>query len=286
MSHGYALDIGKSLQGLLDTLMSVAPKVLVFLVILVVGWIVAKLLSRVIDKLLDRVGFDRLIDRSGMRRWMGSYDPSKLFSKLVYYAVILFTLQLAFGVFGPNPVSDIIDSIVSFLPKAFIALLIVVIVAAIAGGVRDVITSALGGLSYSRMLGTVAQVFILGLGVIAALNQVGIATTVTMPVLITILATIGGIAVVGVGGGLIMPMRERWERMLTRAEGEAGNVKAHLDANTARKEQAFSQQQYASAQYSGAGYNQGQQAPQPAQHATPQGQEAQTATYRGQSYGG
>lgn len=285
------MNIGRSLQGMLDTVVSIAPKLVIFLVILVVGWIVAKLLSRVLDKLLNRVGFDRLIARSGMQRWIGSYDPSQLLSKLVYYAVLLFTLQLAFGVFGPNPVSDIITAIVAFLPRAFVALLIVMIAAGIAGAVKDVITSALGGLSYSRMLGTIAQVFILGLGIIAALNQVGIAMTVTMPVLITILATIGGIAVVGVGGGLIQPMRDRWERMLAKAEGEAGNVKAQLDANASQKQQAFAQQQYASSQYAGQYGSQGQPAGQPAQghtaaqQAQQQAQEASSATYRGQSYG-
>jgi hypothetical protein len=43
---------------------------------------------------------------------------------------------------------------------------------------------------------------------------------VTMPVLITVLATVGGIAVVGLGGGLIVPMRQRWERWLVSAERE------------------------------------------------------------------
>ena len=53
-----------------------------------------------------------------------------------------------------------------------------------------------------------------GDGIIAALNQLGIANSVTLPVLITVLATIGGILVVGVGGGLIRPMQERWQRWL------------------------------------------------------------------------
>ncbi|MGH2603153.1 MAG: mechanosensitive ion channel family protein, partial [Dehalococcoidia bacterium] len=184
-----------------------APKLVVFLVILVIGWIVAKLLAKGVTKLLSLIGFDRAIERGGLRRWTGTYDPSQLFAKLVYYAVLLIALQMAFGVFGPNPVSDIINSIVAFLPMAFVALVIVVITAAIANAVKDIITGALGGLSYSRVLGTVAQVFILALGSIAALNQVGIAMTVTMPVLITVLATIGGVVVVGVGGGLIQPMR-------------------------------------------------------------------------------
>ncbi|MGH3734601.1 MAG: mechanosensitive ion channel family protein [Micromonosporaceae bacterium] len=221
------------LQNALGSVVAVAPKILLFLVILVVGWIVAKLLLNLVAKLLNRVGFDRAVERGGLRRWTGNSEPSQLTAKLVYYGVLLIALQMAFGVFGPNPISNIINAIVAFLPLAFVALVIVVITAAIATAVKDVITSALGGVSYGRMLGTIAQVFILGLGVIAALNQVGIAMTVTMPVLIAILATVGGVIVVGAGGGLIGPMRSRWERWLARGEAEMGVVRSELDRQTA-----------------------------------------------------
>ena len=105
---------------------------------------------------------------------------------------------------------------IAWLPRAFVAIVIVVVAAAIANAVKDIISGALGGLSYGRVLATIASVFILGLGVIAALNQIGVATAVTTPVLIAVLATVGGILVVGVGGGLIRPMQSRWESWLTR----------------------------------------------------------------------
>ena len=213
------------LENTLGDVIAVLPKVLLFIVILVVGWIIARVLLNLVGRLLKRVGFDRALDRGGMRRFTGDYEPSQILAKLVYYAVLLIALQMAFGVFGPNPITDIIDSIVAFLPRAAVAIIIVVITVAIASAIKDVITSALGGLSYGRMLGTLAQVFVIGLGVIAALNQVGIATTVTTPVLIALLATIGGVIVVGVGGGLVQPMRDRWERWLARSESELNTVR-------------------------------------------------------------
>jgi hypothetical protein len=66
-----------------------------------------------------------------------------------------------------------------------------------------------------------AAVVMLALGVNAALNQVGIAATVTQPVLYAVLLTCGAIIAIGVGGGLVKPMQARWERMLTAAEREA-----------------------------------------------------------------
>ena len=60
------------------------------------------------------------------------------------------------------------------------------------------------------------------------------ATTVTTPVLIAILATVAGVIIVGVGGGLIRPMQQRWEGYLTTAEREAPRLKAHAEQRPVR----------------------------------------------------
>jgi len=204
------------------------PKALGFVAILVVGWVVARVLRTVVDKVLERVGFDRAVERGGLAR--SRYDASDLVAKLVYYAVLLFTLQLAFGIWGPNPVSDLIKGVVAWLPKAFVAILVVVIAAAVASAVRDIVGNALSGLSYGRLLANVASWFIVGVGVIAALNQIGIATTVTTPILIAVLATIAGILIVGVGGGLVRPMQQRWESWLDRMGRESQAIAEHARA--------------------------------------------------------
>src|SRR2546421_1331351 len=208
------------------------PKAAAFVAILVVGWLVARVLRTVVDKILERIGFDRAVERGGIRAALARsrYDASDLVARLVYYAILVFTLQLAFGLWGPNPVSDLIKGVVAWLPKAFVAILIVVVAAAIASAVRDIVGSALSGLSYGRFLAAVAAWFIIGLGVIAALNQVGVATTVTTPILIAVLATIAGILVVGVGGGLVRPMQARWEGWLDRAAQESQAIAEHARA--------------------------------------------------------
>ncbi|MET4146257.1 hypothetical protein [Arthrobacter sp. UYCo732] len=84
-------------------------------------------------------------------------------------------------------------------------IIIVIISASVAAGVKTLIQGSLGGLFYGSTLGNIASIFILGIGIgiIAALNQVDIATTVTNPILIAVLAAIVGVIIVGVGGGLI-----------------------------------------------------------------------------------
>jgi hypothetical protein len=216
------------------------PQLLLVLVILVVGIIIAKVLQKVLAKVLRRVGFDRLVERGGIKKALANseYDASEIMGKVVYYFVLLFVLQLAFGVFGNNPISTLLTGIIAFLPRVFVAIVIVIITAAIAASVRELLANTLGGLSYGKVLANTAAVFIIGIGVIAALNQVGIATTVTLPILITVLATIGGILVVGIGGGLIKPMQHRLEGYLSKAEDETPTLKAHVDAAPPVAEQA------------------------------------------------
>jgi hypothetical protein len=269
-----------------------APKLVAFLVILIIGWIVAKLIAKAIDKILERVGFDRAVERGGVRKALArsNYDASTIVSKIVYYALLLFVLQLAFGVFGQNPISDLLSGVIAFLPRLVVALIIVVVASAIAAAVRDLVSNALGGLSYGKLLANIASVFILGLGIIAALNQIGIALTVTLPVLVAILGTIGGILVVGVGGGLIRPMQQRWEDYLSKAEDESRNIREHLNQRQERQRVESSQTGQHRQSVTG-GYS--QQAPQygQGQHSTAETQQLpspnpQSAPYQGGQYGG
>lgn len=223
-----AIDIGQSLQRMLDNVIRIVPKLIVFVVILVIGYIIAKLIERAVAMILHRLHFDRVADRgvvgNALRR--SEYDASRLIARLFFYAVLLLTLQMAFNVFGPNPISNLLRAIVAWLPRLAVAVIIVVIASAIAHAVKDILGAALGGVGYGRVVAEAASIFIVALGVIAALNQIGIATTVTEPVLITFLATIGAICAIGVGGGLVRPMQQRWERILSAGERDAASMRS------------------------------------------------------------
>jgi hypothetical protein len=219
------------------------PKAVAFVAILIAGWLVAKAVRKIVERTLERVGFDELVERGGIKAALGRsrYDANDLVSKLAYYAVLLVALQVAFGIWGPNPVSALITAVVEWLPRAFVAIVIVAVAAGIARAVKDVIGSALGALSYGRLLASAASVVIIGFGAIAALNQIGVATTVTTPVLIAVLATISGVIVVGVGGGLVRPMQDRWALWLVRAENEAPAIAEQARAYEAGRRVAAAQ---------------------------------------------
>jgi Conserved TM helix len=215
-------NFGQGLQKLVDTIARAIPKIGVFVLILVVGGLVAWMLGRLVAKGLQGVGFTRIAERGAVGRALsrGRWDASTLAGKIVYYMIALFVLQMAFGVFGPNPVSVLLTAVIAWLPKALVAIAILVFASAIAKVVRDLIYNAIGGLAYGAFVAGAVSVLIVALGVIAALDQVSIGASVTEPVLIAGLATAGAIAAIGVGGGLVKPMQARWERILGSAERE------------------------------------------------------------------
>ncbi|CAL9539058.1 hypothetical protein SUDANB121_04217 [Nocardiopsis dassonvillei] len=231
------MDVGQGLTTAWQAVASFVPLLAGFLVILVLGWIIAWFVGKGVGKALHGVGLDRALHRGGVGEYFerSRWSASELCGKIVYYVALLFVFTLAFNVFGPNPVSTLLNEVIAWMPRGIVALVIVVVTAMIAKAVRDLITGALGGLSYGRLLANIAAVAILALGVIAALNQMGIATTVTTPVLVAVLATVGGVIVVGVGGGLIRPMQQRWEGWLERAEEETGRLSSRSSYEAGRQ---------------------------------------------------
>ena len=134
------------------------PHLIGFLLILVLGYFAATFLGKLVVKLLEKVGFDRAVERGGLRTALAAsgYHPSQLLGKIAFYTIFLFVLELAFGVFGPNPISDLLTRVIAFLPNVFVAIVIVVLSASIAAAAKDIVRATLGGLSYGKMLANVA----------------------------------------------------------------------------------------------------------------------------------
>ena len=83
-----AVDYGRGIEDAWARVTTFVPKLLAFLVVLVVGYFVAKVIGKVFDQVLERVGFDRAVERGGIKKALenSQYDASSLISKVVFYA--------------------------------------------------------------------------------------------------------------------------------------------------------------------------------------------------------
>lgn len=241
------------LNNALNTAAEFLPKLLGFFAILIIGYFVAKVIAKVIEKILERVGFDRAVEKGGIRKALAKsqYDPSDILAKVVFYALFLIVLTLAFNVFGENPVSELLASVIAYLPKIFVAVVIIVIASAVATAVREIIDATLGGLSYGKMLGNLAGIAILAIGTFAALNQLEIAEPIVNGLFYALLAIIAGSAIIAIGGGGIQPMRGRWEKVLNKYDQEKDNVRREVQNTSADDLKARAQERKEQLQSSG-----------------------------------
>jgi Conserved TM helix len=225
-----AVDFQGGIQNAWSNVATFVPKLAAALVILVVGYFVAKLISRILDRVLERVGFDRMVERGGVRQVLArsKYDPSDILAKLVFWTIMLFVLQLAFGVFGSNPISDLLRGLIAYLPNIFVAILIIVVAAAIARAVTDLLSNLLGAMQGGQLIAKGAGIAILVFAAFAALDQLQIAPRIVTGLWYAILAAVVGTTIVAVGGGGIRAMQRYWERVTSRAEEHAPQLRQQV----------------------------------------------------------
>ena len=222
-----AVDFQGGIENAWSSVATFLPKLAAALVILVIGYFVAKIISRILDRVLERVGFDRMVERGGLRQALArsKYEPSDLLAKVVFWAVMLFVLQLAFGVFGSNPVSDLLRGLIAYLPNIFVAILILVIAAAIARAVTDLLSNLLSSVQGGQALARGAGIAILVFATFAALDQLQIAPRIVTGLWYALLAAVVGSVIVAVGGGGIRTMQRYWERAVGRAESRGPELR-------------------------------------------------------------
>ncbi|MBO0782173.1 MAG: hypothetical protein J2P37_25420 [Ktedonobacteraceae bacterium] len=224
-------------------LLSFIPRLIGFLVILLIGWLIAKGLEKAVTFLLRRVGFDRLSERIGLnnleRRMNMHMDAATLLGKVVFWFVFLIALVPAIDALGLPSISALLGTIVGYIPNVFVAILVLLVGTLIAALVAEVIMRAMAGtnLGHPKVFANIARYSIIGFAALIALDQLRIA-----PSLINILFTaiMGGMALAfglafGLGG------RDTAQRWLNR--GEASINSAMRTTDTELRAQPASQQQ-------------------------------------------
>ncbi|MFV0257254.1 MAG: mechanosensitive ion channel family protein [Acidimicrobiales bacterium] len=201
------------LESTLGTITDFIPRFLLFLVVLLVGFWVARWIRRGVTAGLSRLRFDHYIDRSGLGEPLaraGYADSGRLLAQLVYYLIALLVLQMAFNVFGPNPITDALNGLVAWMPKLVVAVILVIIGGLVANVVRQVVAGATAGQSFGSLVtrGAVAAVWVFfGL---AALDQIDIGRDVIDALTTAIFASLTGVLVIMFGVGGVWAARDRF----------------------------------------------------------------------------
>jgi hypothetical protein len=173
-----------SITAALVTFLSFIPAIIGAIIILIVGWIIAGILGRVVTVVLEKIGFERAAARTGVSGFMhraGVQDAraSRVIGELVKWFVRLLFLEAAAEAVHLTAVTQILNQIVLFIPNLIVALIVLMIGALIARFVSDLVRGSASEMGFSspNLLASIARVAIMAFAVLIAVNQIGIAAT-------------------------------------------------------------------------------------------------------------
>lgn len=187
------------LQGMLSQVLTYLPRLAVAVLVLVLGWLLAKLLRLLLVRAIDRLDqfWQRLISRRGLKQLQPRHPPARIVGELVFWLLMLTFITVATEILGLSIFGAWLKDILTYLPLAAAGLLIVLVGFVLSSLARDLVTSGAdtAGLSHGDLLGRTAQAIILFTAIVFGIDQIGIDVTFISVLAGIILATmLGGIA--------------------------------------------------------------------------------------------
>ncbi|MFC0184684.1 Mechanosensitive ion channel [Pseudarcicella hirudinis] len=171
----------ETFRKLLEHLQNFAPKFLGALVLIIIGYVVAKLVSKLSKAALDKAGIDRLgekLNQIDIVRKLGDIKLSIVISKSLYYFIMLVFLTAATETLGMKVLTDMVESIVNMIPKAVASVFMLILGVLIAEKLKQYIIKICKsmGIESGKLIANFAFFFFLIISIIASLKQIGIET--------------------------------------------------------------------------------------------------------------
>src|SRR5437763_8458126 len=230
--------IVSALANALDLLLTFIPKLLGFLVILLVGYLIAAAVSRAVTFLLRKNGFDNMSNRIGLTRIeqrMGvRLDPAGVLGKIVFWFLFLVFLVPAANALGLPTVSAVLSGLVAYIPNVFVAILVLFLGTLAATFVADIVrgVTASTNIGNPSIFAGIARWAIIGFAALVALEQLQIA-----PALINeLFGAIVAAAAIAFGLAFGLGGQDAARRWLARGENAISTAANQVDPQQVREQ--------------------------------------------------
>lgn len=219
----YEYDVSSAAQNGIDRTFDFLPQLLGAVLLVIIGYFVAKLLSKLVAKMLHTVKFDRLLLDSPAGKYVAQVmeTPSTFVGTVVYWLVFLGFVSMAVSVLNIQALNAFMGAIYGYLPHVIAALIIFLVAGAVSVAAVAFVERVMGNTALAKTISTVIPSLVMSIAVFMILNELMIAPAI---VTITYTALIGAVALglalaFGLGG------RDVAARILDQAY-EAGRRKA------------------------------------------------------------
>jgi small-conductance mechanosensitive channel len=230
--------VTQSLSDGLGAILGALPALIGAIIILVIGYILAKVLQGVVTKALEAMGFQGWMESGGIKQFFErsqtNQTPLSILGKLVFWLVFFIAITMAVDTLGISAISDVLAQFIAYIPQIIAAILILVLATLLANFVAGIVRGATG----SGVAGSVAQYGIIVFAAFAALTQLGIAEGLIAP---TFLILLGGVSLAaaiafGLGGQGVA------RQMVEDGYQKSGEAKQQIQQQEQNQEQQSEQQ--------------------------------------------
>lgn len=195
------------------------PRLAIALVVVIVGYFIAKAVKYAIIRGLRAVNFNVMTERAGIDGFLRAggirADGTEILALVFYWVVILVALVIGFNSLGLGYITDLLSRVLLFVPKVMVAMLILAFGAYFAGFIGHAVSAYCKkvALQDAELLGRICQYAILAFVVLIALDQVNIGGEIVRQTFLIILA--GVVLALALAFGLggkewAAEMLERW----------------------------------------------------------------------------
>jgi hypothetical protein len=178
------------------------PAIAGAIVLLIVGWLIAKLIEAVVVRVLKAVRLDMASDKAGLSNILAQGEIkltiSELVGALIYWIIILVVIATALGTLNLTVAADLVARLIEYVPNILGAIFILIVGTFVADFIATIVRTAAtnAGIGRAKLLSKTAKFVLVIFAVIIAIEQLKIASTLIVLAVNVILISIGiGIAI-------------------------------------------------------------------------------------------
>lgn len=219
----------QSLQSGLDKLLGYIPAIIGFILLIIVGWIIAKIAKRLTRALLGRFHFDRAITNSSAGEYVTRVidHPTDFLAKLVYWVIFLGFILFAVSALGVPALTLIVNGIYRYIPNVIAAILIFLVASALTAGAEAFVVKVLPKGALAKVVAAIVPAIIMPIAIFMILDQLHIARNI---VDITYAALVGA-AALGLALAFGLGGRDVASRILEQAYDNAQDKSGQVKQN-------------------------------------------------------
>jgi hypothetical protein len=221
----------------------IVPALLGAAIIIFAGYLLAKVLEKLSERGLRKLGLNRMLQRGGViqavERTGTHLNPTRVIANLVFWFVMFAVILLAANVLGLDTLANVMSTLVSYIPSVIAAVVIVLVGIVLGGFVEGFIAASAGAVHGGRSLARIGRVSVILLSVFMALQELGIATEIVTTAFAILFGAFGlalalafGLGNRDLAGEVTREWYERYRRERAETMAREKAADAEMDSDT------------------------------------------------------